>query len=142
MQVLRTYFVERDDLRVETLTPNLLCMRGRIVCKHGLFVDVYKILELNEFDQIRTEKYDYHAGVIGPVARSIFRYDNAHEHTSAGHQDRHHKHVFNHRTWEERTPPEWIGHANWRTLKQVVDELHEWWQDIGRYLDLPIADSD
>jgi hypothetical protein len=43
------------------------------------------------------------------------------------HADAHHRHRFNIRTWKEIIPPEWVGHAHWPVLREVLDELYEWW---------------
>lgn len=109
---------------------------GRLSCPHGLFVDVRKILRINPLGQMRTRQYRYHAGVIGPRDRPIFRYDNAHPYSIEGHHDAHHRHRFDHVTWEEIEPPEWVGRDRWPHLDEVVRELMAWWETTGRNLDL------
>lgn len=83
---------------------------GRLVCRHGLFLDVEKTLQVNDRGQARTRWYKYHAGVIGERDRPIFRYDNAHVYEIEGHPDAHHRHRFDHVAWQEIDPSEWAGH--------------------------------
>lgn len=124
---------EEDNLAYDAVGDGLKII-GRIHCAHGLFVDVNKTLAINEDRKVRTIQYSYHAGVIGPEDRSIFRYDNAHIYHREGHPDAHHCHRFNPRTWQEIEPEEWVGHDRWPTLGDVLDELEDWWDSIGRHL--------
>ncbi len=109
-------------------------MEGRIWCRHGLFVDVRNVLEINERRPVRGKLYKYHAALDGPSHRPIFRYDNSHTYLREGHPDAFHKHRFDHQTWEEVRPPEWIGYDNWPTLADVIEELYDWWQKTGQFL--------
>ena len=109
---------------------------GRLTCRHGLFIDVKKQLEVNANGFARTFDYRYHAGVFGDRDRPIFRYDNAHPYTIEGHTDAHHRHRFDHVTWREIESPEWVGHERWPHLDEVVRELMAWWETTGRHLDL------
>jgi hypothetical protein len=66
----------------------VLRIRGRVRCRHGLFVDVDKTLAIEVRrgrDMVRTVRYAYHAGIEGKADRPIFRYDNAHAYS--GHPD-------------------------------------------------------
>jgi hypothetical protein len=108
--------------------------KGRILCQHGLYIDVDKTLEMNEKKQVRTIRYSYHAGIEGSPGRPIFRYDNAHRYE--GHGDEHHKHQFSDDTGQEIDPPKWIGRANWPHLSDVIEELFSWWESRGRHLGL------
>jgi hypothetical protein len=81
-------------------------------------------------------RYTYHAGIEGSASRSIFRYDNAHTYVREGHPDTHHKHTFDHSTWTEKAPPEWIGEERWPHLGDVLAELRQWWETTGQHLDL------
>jgi hypothetical protein len=117
--------------------PREVILRGRIRCQHGLFVDVLKILEVDNRNgklYVRTSEYHYHAGVGGEEDRAIFRYDNAHSYL--GHGDAHHKHRFDHFTWERIEPPEWVGQETWPHLNEVIEELRTWWYEIGQNLHL------
>lgn len=133
---LRGDFVVDDDLEYDVPARDLFEIRGRIRCRHGLFVDVDKTLEINEKNQVRTIKYSYHAGVEGPQDRTIVRYDNAHRYAREGHADEHHRHRYNHSTWQEIEPPEWIGRDRWPHLNEVIEEVREWWEVTGRHLGL------
>lgn len=113
---------------------------GRVVCRHGLFIQVDKTLEVNAERQSRTIAYSYHAAVRGPQDRPIFRYDNAHRY--AGHLDSHHRHRFDCWTWREIGQPVWVGEGQWPHLSDVVDELDEWWEREGRFLGLVVPDDD
>ena len=109
---------------------------GRLVCRHGLFLDVEKKLRVNDRGLARTRWSSYHAGVSGQRNRPIFRYDNALVYALEGHPDAHHRHRFDHVTWQEIEPPEWVGHDRWPHLDEVVRELMAWWGTSGRHLDL------
>jgi len=97
---------------------------------------VKKQLEVNANGQVRTFDYRYHAGVVGPIDRPIFRYDNAHVYEIESHPDAHHRHRFDPVTWQEIEPPEWVGYDRWPHLDEVVRELMAWWEATGRRLDL------
>lgn len=133
---LRGDFVVDDTLDYDFPASSAFEIRGRVRCRHGLFVDVDKTLEINERNQVRTVKYSYHAGIEGTTDRPIFRYDNAHTYAREGHDDEHHKHRYDHVTWLEIEPPEWIGVDRWPHLSNVIEELRDWWEVIGRQLNL------
>lgn len=98
----------------------------------SLFVDTQLLVDSHR--KVRGKSYSYQAQLAEPPLRPIFRYDNAHQYTLEGHPDAFHKHVWNYRTWEEIEPPAWIGRYHWPTLAQVVEEVWDWWQVIGQYL--------
>ena len=132
-------FILEDDLSFRLLRPDELAFEGRIRCQNGLFIDVKKFLKVREYrgrTQVRTIDYRYHAGVEGSEARTIFRYDNAHIYLKEGHPDAHYRHRFDHTTWRETTPPEWIGENRWPHLSNIIEELRQWWETTGRLLDL------
>lgn len=131
----RDYFIESDSLTYSVANPGRFEIRGRIHCRHGLFIDVDKTLEFNERRQVRTIRYGYHAGVAGERDRAIFRYDNAHRYTREGHEDEHHKHQFDHTGWQEIEPPVWVGRERWPHLSEVIEELIAWWDATAQYLD-------
>jgi hypothetical protein len=111
----------------------------------NLFIDVETHLILRTTKgrrQVRIDKYAFHAGVGGVQDRSVFRYDNFHVYSREGHPDAHHKHIFDHSTWRERTPPEWIGEDRWPHLSDVLEELRQWWESTGQHLDLTPGDRD
>lgn len=45
---LKNYFIEAETLSITTIGTGSIQIEGRIVCKHGLFLDVLKTLELND----------------------------------------------------------------------------------------------
>jgi hypothetical protein len=141
---LASGFVIADDLAFEFRDdPSALVIRGRIQCRHGLFVDVDKTLVVREQRGrvlVRTVDYAYHAGIAGAEDRPIFRYDNAHSYE--GHADAHHKHRFDHKTWTPIDPPVWVGEADWPHLSDVINELLGWWNDTGQRLELDPVPSD
>lgn len=134
-------FLIHDGVAVHTVSADTLRLEGRLYFQQGIFIDVYKQLELNERGQVRTFKYSYHAGIDGDGERSILRYDNAHVHWTAGHPDAHHKHRFNHSTWEEIEPPVHVGYDGWPHLSDVIDEVFTWWQEIGQFILEPMPRS-
>jgi len=128
------HFITSDTLVLGPNDENGLVIEGRLECQDGLFIDVKKMLELNEHNQVRTIAYKYHAGILGEPPRPLFRYDNAHVYVREGHVDAHHRHRYDHATWQEIDHPEWVGQERWPTLGEVIAELHEWWQETGRFL--------
>jgi hypothetical protein len=131
------FIVEHNLDPVMLGKPPRLIINGRIRCQHGIFVDVMKELEVRRRAGkpfVRTELYSYHVGIEGDQERSVFRYDNAHAYP--GHGDAHHKHCFNHDTWQAIEPPEWVGQAGWPHLSDAINEAWAWWDETGRYLDL------
>lgn len=134
MRDFQDHFVVVDGVEILLSGPEAIQMEGRLHCKGGLFLDVRKTIQMNERRRVRAVLYSYHAGVAGEPERTIFRYDNAHPHP--GHPDAHHKHCFDFETWIEIKPPQWIGHAGWPTLRDVIEELYEWWSEHGQFLGL------
>jgi hypothetical protein len=138
-------FVVEDSLSIRRVKPDSVFIEGRIRCQAGLYIDVEKRLTVRQIrrrTQVRTARYSYHAGIEGSTNRSIFRYDNAHAFTREGHPDAHHIHHFDPQSWRERKPPEWIGEADWPHLSDVIEELRQWWETTGRYLDLERSDEE
>lgn len=133
---LRTYFVVGDDLSYLFGGETRFFVRGRVRCDHGLFIDARTSLEVDERRNVRVLEYRYHAGVEGPSNRPIFRYDNAHPYAREGHPDDHHRHRYDHATWQEIKPPTWVGHDRRPLLSQALEELREWWETAGQHLDL------
>lgn len=139
---LGEFFVEDDCSQIQLTDEGTLRIEGLIWCKGDTFLDVTKTMEINERDQVRTVYYKYHAGIVlDGETRSIFRYDNAHVYEREGHADAHHKHRFDQDSWEEIRPPEWVGHDRWPTLTDALEELHEWWQETGQFLQASEGDT-
>lgn len=137
LERLGRFFVERNGLTIFWQDAVHLRIEGRLSCTGGIFLDVRKVLESNERNQVRAILYKYHAGIEGPQHRPIFRYDNSHTYLREGHPDPFHKHRFDPDTWQEITPPLWIGYHEWPTLADVLEELHAWWLAMRDSLDLP-----
>jgi hypothetical protein len=130
-------FLIENGLAQRWKKGEFLVLEGRLRCKHGLFIDVLKYLDVRQSSTrilVRTNRYRYHAGVEGSTARPIFRYDNTD--AKPGHPDAHHKHRFDPKTWREIEPPLWIGEERWPHLSDVVEELQVWWETTGRHLGL------
>jgi len=130
----REYLVVTDSLTYEFEKDGSFVIRGRVSCEHGLFLEVEKKLEVSDARRVRTARYSYYAGVQGRADRPIFRYDNFHVYETEGHLDAHHRHRFDHHTWEEIEPPDWIGRDRWPHLDEVIKELRLWWEHVGKEL--------
>jgi len=96
-------------------------------------------LEFVDDTLVRTKNYAYHAGVAGEQDRCVFRYDNFDQ--KAGHPDKHHCHRFNPETWGEIMPEVPISADLWPHLSDAVEELAEWWAEVGVQL-LPDVGDD
>lgn len=131
------YFIEDNGLEIRPVGPETLQISGSIRCQHDLVLHVNKLLRINVRRQVRTTNYSYHACWGEDGSRPIFRYDNAHEYGREGHPDPHHKHLFSTVTWKEIQPPAHVGYEHWPTLGDVIQELADWWEETGRFLDDP-----
>ena len=130
-------FLLEENLSRRELSADLLLITGRIRCQSGLFVDVEEFLAVRVVRgrrHVRSTRYSFHAGIEGSIGRTVFRYDNHHPYLREGHADAHHKHLYDHRTWDEVTPPEWIGHDRRPFLRDVIEELRQWWETTGQFL--------
>jgi hypothetical protein len=129
METLRRRYGIEDDLSIENDGPSSIVIRGRISCQHNLFVDVHKTLDLREDGVVCGDRYKYQAcRKTASQTHELFRYDNErHERPHPGHSDPFHKHTFDGQV-------EWIGIASLPTLFQVIEELHEWWEESGRHM--------
>lgn len=133
---LRTFFVVDNDLVSAFPAKTVVEIKGRLRCRFGLFHDVRETIDLDDRNRLRAVQYRYHAGVEGNRARPVFRYDNAHPYAREKHTDDHHRYRYDHSTWREIEPPEWIGKEHRPHLWDALDELHDWWHGAGRFLDL------
>ena len=138
----RPWFVSAEHLTCRPLEPGRFAVVGRIDCVHGLFLDVDEELRSDARGRVSVIDYSYHAGIAGGRDRPIFRYDSANPYGRAGHPDEHHRHRFDPLTWREVQPPEWIGGERRPDLAGVIEELRQWWETIGRSLDLPDHDDE
>lgn len=132
-------FLLEERLSLSEGGDERLLVEGRIRCRGGLFIDVEEFLAVRTARgrrHVRSVRYSFHAGIEGPLGRTVFRYDNHHSYLREGHPDAHHKHVFDPTTWAERPPPEWIGEERRRNLSDVIAELRQWWEATGQHLGL------
>lgn len=129
METLERRLGIEDGLSISNDGSSSIVISGRISCQHSLFVDVHKTLDLREDGMVCGNRYKYQAcRETGSQTHELFRYDNArHERPHPGHRDPFHKHTVEGQV-------EWIGIESWPTLFQVIEELHEWWEESGRHI--------
>jgi len=128
-------FVEQDNLEFEPLSGTIRC-KGEISCLGDIVIAVDKLLEVLDGDRdpdVQTFLYAYNASVRG--AGSFLRHDNAHAHP--GHEDAHHRHVFDWQTGEEMRPPEWCGEEKWPTLGEFIGKVRDWYYSHSQELPNP-----
>lgn len=113
-----------------------MIVEGRIHCRHGIFLDVYKLLDIDSKQQVSGRIYSYQACIQTDAGiRHIFRYDNADQKIREGHPDAFHMHRH-----DPLAPVQtdleliWIGQEDWPTLAEVLVKLQEWWHETGQYL--------
>lgn len=138
-------FVGTHNLSVKPY-PSAIGIRGEMSCIGNIIISVDKILDiLDDFPglggdkTVKTNWYAYNVSVRN--VGNIFRYDNQHEdYLYPGHQDSHHKHVFDLCTGKELIQsPEWVGVERWPTLGDVIIEVQGWyWENRDS---LPEPDS-
>jgi len=124
-------FVCCDNLSIEQFHDSLV-MSGEICCLGGIVISVFKTMRFVTDDTVQTVGYSYNVRLYH--GNNLFRYDNAHEHE--GHQDAHHKDLYNPKTGE-RLPSKWIGEARWPTLGEVIREAQEWSVQHSEFLESP-----
>ncbi|MEL6603743.1 MAG: hypothetical protein AAFP20_11025 [Cyanobacteria bacterium J06614_10] len=122
-------FVGEDNIRLSASSKQLL-MYGEIACLGGIVVRVEKALRILESNGsnslVETDWYAYNVSVRNVA--NVFRYDNQDVDFTfrEGHQDRHHKHVFDWTTGDE-LEVQWVGADNWPKLNQVIEEARDWY---------------
>ena len=128
---LLQYAIVRHDLVFEQVGLTIIRLSGQVHCHGDLVLDVRKLLERHQHDEMLGRSYSYQARFLSSSHRpdwKVFRYDNAHDNPPHfGHEDAYHKHVFDPYTGEEIGHPLHIGYASWPTLSRVILEMHEWW---------------
>jgi hypothetical protein len=144
-------FVSTDTLQFISLSPAYY-LEGKIYCLGQIVITVDKgfgIESLLSHDDpiIRTKWYSYNVSIQG--IGNIFRYDNQDkDYFRPGHRDEHHKHTFMclnsesniiQATCEDVNSPIWVGHQNWPTLGDVIQEAHDWYWDNYNYLPNPLS---
>ncbi len=134
-------FIGSDNLLFESFLLEGFRLRGQIACLGGIVITVDKFIEILEhqgsYGLVQTKWYTYNVSLRG--GNNIFRYDNQDkDYLRPGHQDEHHKHVFN--PWngcEIPNSPEWIGLENWPTLGEIIKESQDWYWQHREILNLP-----
>lgn len=125
-------FVCHDDLELAFM-PGTIRMWGEISCIGEIVIRVDKTLAIVEDDPrdplVQTVDYSYNASVRR--CSNFLRHDNAHAHP--GHPDNHHRHVFDWRTGDPLSDPEWCG-GDWPTLGDFIGFARDWywahWNDL------------
>ena len=140
-QFVDSGFIGSDTLAIERFGPNIY-LGGQVGCLGGIIVSVMKKIAILNHEPdpfVQTEMYSYNASIAG--RGSIFRYDNQHpDNLHPGHQDPHHKHLFDWKSSEElEGSPIWLGETAWPTLGEVMEELRTWHSD--HYASLPRPDE-
>lgn len=128
-------FQSRDFIGAETLkfepTAYGFLLVGEIGCLGKIVISVEKFIEIvsgfGEESMVRTKWYSYNVFIRGGY--NISRYDNQDdEYVRPGHEDEHHKHIFDWRTGEENPiSPVWVGVNAWPTLGEVLQEIEDWY---------------
>jgi hypothetical protein len=113
------HFIIHDGLDLQVADDQILIV-GRLLCRCNTFLDVDKTLLHRTDGWVKTIRYSYHAGILLPEPRALFRYDNAHPHP--GHPDAHHKHRYD-ETGAEIKPPISVP---WLHLSDAIEELEAW----------------
>lgn len=125
LEPTETYFVTENDLRVPVLlTPAEVHFRGVIRCLGDIEIHTRIWLERNRRNQIRGISFRYHAQIGRPRVIPILRYDNADHYPD--HPDAFHKHLFD--ATGKQVAIEHVGRDAFPTLRNVIDEVFEWWK--------------
>jgi hypothetical protein len=137
-QFRRSDFVSADTLRIDDFSQiGTYLVQGEIGCQGNIVVTVHQILDVvagGDIPEVHVSRYSYNVRVLGQ--HNVFRYDNCHPHE--GHQDSHHKDVFNFITGD-RVDTIWVGEGKWPTLGEVIEEARTWGSQNRDLLDNPNA---
>lgn len=134
MDQVEKYFVLDHDLhRPSFVSISQIRFQGIIHCNDGIEIHVDEVLLRDRRNRVRGYVYRYHALIrmesrIDPAMShvvNILRYDNA-DHF-ANHADAFHKHTFT--ADGDPDAVQHIGRQNFPTLRNVIDEVFEWWKD-------------
>ena len=134
-------FIDSETLEFRPAAYGIM-LQGEIGCLGNLVIGVEKFLDVSEPSKgamVQTRWYSYNVFVRNRY--NVFRYDNQDDdYLRQGHQDEHHKHIFDWRTGEESPDsPIWVGFNGWLTLGEVIQEVEDWyWQHRN---ELPDCDS-
>ncbi len=141
-------FVSEEETEVAPYSsrdrPGFL-LECEVGCLGEIVIYVRKFLEIlgegpaPRNPSIETRWYSYHVYIRN--WRSVFRYDNEDpEYMRGGHQDEHHKHVYDLKTGDEVSgSPKWIGADNWPHFHEVIEEAKKWYWGNHKLLPNPEA---
>lgn len=129
-------FVGEENIKVDSHSSQNrrgFLLEGEVGCLGEIVIEVQKFLEITGEGQtstnpcIETRWYKYHVFIRN--WRSVFRYDNEDpDYMRKGHQDEHHKHVYDLETGDEISgSPKWIGAADWPLFHEVIEEAKDWY---------------
>lgn len=134
MDDIADYFVVGHNVQQmpALVSSNQVRFSGVISCYAGIEIHVDQILERDDRNRVRALFFRYHAQLRVPAATSpptpriiyILRYDNAHHFRE--HPDAFHKHLFT--LHGEPASVQHVGREHFPTLRNVIDEVFEWWQ--------------
>lgn len=127
------YFVVRHNLYEPIVRrADFIRFSGTMHCHDGIEIHVFLELKRDARNRVRGRRFQYHAQLRVPPSNdvgafhivNILRYDNASHFRM--HPDAFHKHLFA----DDGTPigVEHVGRQNFPTLRNVIDEVFEWWQ--------------
>jgi len=138
-------FMDQNFVNAETLEfmpyPDGFNLKGEISCLGQIVIDVDKFLDIlnGEGDNATVQTRWYSYNVLVRNCGNVLRYDNQDEnYLRSGHQDEHHKHLFDWETRiEQQDSPFWIGQNCFPTLGDVLQEVQEWYWQNRSYLPCP-----
>jgi hypothetical protein len=119
-------FVLSDGVELRQLSEGVFVLEGRIECEGGIYVDVWKLLEVVDGEgpdaRVQTIEYSYNAALSG--RRNIVRYDSPH---LDGHRSHHHVHRYDTFADDAEGVAEDLDDEKRPTLGEVLLELREWY---------------
>lgn len=122
-------FVLDDGVEFQPIGSGYIVLAGCILCAGGIYVDVWKVLEVVEGTGpgalVQTVEYSYNAAIRG--LGSLLRYDSPHP----GHRPHHHVHRYSVLAGDKDGTIEDISDTDWPTLGEVLTELRDWY--YGNY---------
>jgi hypothetical protein len=125
-------FVLDDGVEFQPIGSGYIVLAGRILCAGGIYVDVWKVLEVVEGAGpgalVQTVEYSYNAAI--PGLGSLLRYDSPHP----GHRPHHHVHRYSVLAADKEGAVEDTSDTDWPTLGAVLEELRDWY--YGNYENL------
>lgn len=133
LEQVEEYFIVAHDVRHPTvLDRTQVQFRGTLKCLGHIEIHLNLWLDRDSSDRVRGRQFAYHAQISKPRVVNILRYDNAAHYPD--HPDTFHKHLFD--AVGKQVGIEHIGRQDFPTLRNVIDEVFEWWKaarDDTRY---------